>query len=82
MILILGDHTFDTYVAIPLAEFAKSHSSRERIWIVEMDKGIVGSVAVVKYSDIEAQASLAAFRPRGEGPGTWAEALERGFGFL
>lgn len=31
------DHTFEAYVAGPLAEFAKSHNDRERIWIVERD---------------------------------------------
>lgn len=28
------DYTFEAYVAGPLAEFGKSHSDRERIWIV------------------------------------------------
>jgi N-acetylglutamate synthase-like GNAT family acetyltransferase len=49
------DHTFDSYVAIPLAKFAKSHSSAERIWIVEKEGRIVGSTAIVKFSEKEAQ---------------------------
>ena len=49
------DHTFDAYVAIPLSEFAKSRSSRESIWIVEKERRIVGSVAIVKFSPKEAQ---------------------------
>ena len=49
------NHTFDAYVAIPLAEYAKSISSRERIWIVENEGRIVGSMAIVKFSDTEAQ---------------------------
>ena len=36
------DYTFDGYVAIPLAEFAKSHSPREHIWIAEKEGRIVG----------------------------------------
>lgn len=36
------DYTFEAYVAEPLAEFAKSHTQREQIWIVEKDKRIVG----------------------------------------
>jgi len=28
------DHTFEAYVAGPLGEFGKSHSARERIWII------------------------------------------------
>jgi len=49
------DHTFDAYVAIPLSEFSKSHSYRERIWIVERDEKLVGSAAVVNFSESEAQ---------------------------
>ncbi len=49
------DHTFDAYVAIPLAEFSKSQTSRERIWIVEDEGKIVGSAAIVKSSEDDAQ---------------------------
>lgn len=49
------DHTFDSYVAIPLAEFAQRRSSRERIWIVEHAERIVGSIAIVMFSEKEAQ---------------------------
>ncbi len=59
------DHTFDAYVAGPLAEFVKSSSPRDRIWIVELAEGaeegggkagrIVGSVAIVNFSESDAQ---------------------------
>lgn len=49
------DHTFDSYVAIPLAEFALRKSPQERIWIVENEGRIAGSVAVVRFSKEEAQ---------------------------
>jgi N-acetylglutamate synthase-like GNAT family acetyltransferase len=49
------DYTFDAYVAAPLAEFAQKHSFRERIWIVENDGKVVGSVAIVKSSEGDAQ---------------------------
>ncbi len=49
------DHTFDSYVAIPLAEFAKRIGPRERIWIVERVGQIAGSVAIVECSQEEAQ---------------------------
>lgn len=49
------DHTFEAYVAGPLAEFAKSHSDRDRIWIVEKDGTIAGSIAIVEASRDEAQ---------------------------
>lgn len=65
------DYTFDAYVAIPLAEFARSQSSRERIWILEKEGRIVGSVAVVKFSDKEAQLRWLLLDPsvRGQGIG-------------
>ncbi len=49
------DHTFDAYVAIPLAEFSKSQTPRDRIWIVENEGKIVGSAAIVKSSEDDAQ---------------------------
>jgi N-acetylglutamate synthase-like GNAT family acetyltransferase len=65
------NHTFDAYVAIPLAEFAKSQSSRECIWIVEKEGRIVGSVAIVKFSDKKAQLRWMLLDPdvRGQGLG-------------
>jgi len=42
------DHTFEAYVAGPLAEFAKLHTDRERIWIVEKDGKVAGSIAIVE----------------------------------
>ena len=44
------DHTFEAYVAGPLAEFVNSSSARERIWIVEKDGVVAGSVAIVETS--------------------------------
>ncbi len=74
------DYTFDSYVAIPLAEFAKSQSSWVRIWILEKEGRIVGSAAVVKFSDKEAQLRWLLLDPsiRGQGIGRWLaeEALE------
>lgn len=49
------DHTFDSYVAIALAQFALRNSPQERIWIAERNGQIVGCVAIVKFSDKEAQ---------------------------
>jgi N-acetylglutamate synthase-like GNAT family acetyltransferase len=49
------DYTFEAYVAGPLAEFAKTHDDRERIWVVEKDGQIAGSVAIVEASKEEAQ---------------------------
>ena len=49
------DHTFDAYVAIPLAQFAMRHSPQERIWIAEKEGRIVGCAAIVKSSENIAQ---------------------------
>ena len=67
------DHTFEAYVACPLAEFAKSSNERERIWIVETNEVIVGSVAIVEVSNTEAQLRWLLLQPdlRGQGIGRY-----------
>lgn len=49
------DYTFEAYVAAPLGEFAKSPGARERLWIVENDGQVAGSIAIVAASPNEAQ---------------------------
>jgi GNAT superfamily N-acetyltransferase len=65
------DHTFEAYVAGPLAEFAKSHNDRERIWIVEHHGEVAGSIAIVEASPEEAQLRWLLLHPglRGRGVG-------------
>ena len=65
------DHTFEGYVAGPLAEFGKSHNDRERIWIVEKDGKVAGSIAIVEASTDEAQLRWLLLHPtlRGQGIG-------------
>jgi N-acetylglutamate synthase-like GNAT family acetyltransferase len=74
------DYTFETYVAGPLAEFAKSHTERERIWVVEKDGQVAGSIAIVQASEKEAQLRWMLLRPelRGQCLGRFLvqEALE------
>jgi GNAT superfamily N-acetyltransferase len=66
------DHTFEAYVAKPLAEFAISHSDRERIWIAERDGQLVGCIAIVAASPTVAQLRWYLVDPqvRGVGLGT------------
>jgi GNAT superfamily N-acetyltransferase len=65
------DYTFEAYVAGPLAEFSKSHSDRERIWIVEQGGEVAGSIAIVEASSDEAQLRWFLLHPslRGQGIG-------------
>lgn len=50
------DTTFEPYVARPLSDFCLAEDkSRQCIWIVEYEGGIVGSVAIVDAGGNEAQ---------------------------
>jgi len=75
------DHTFDAYVAIPLAEFAKSQSSQERIWIVERQGRINGSAAIVKLSENEAQLRWLLLHPDVRGRGLGRRLVEEALDF-
>ncbi|TFH51813.1 MAG: N-acetyltransferase [Methanothrix sp.] len=75
------DHTFDAYVAIPLAEFAKSKSLRERIWIVEKEGRIIGSAAIVKFSEKEAQLRWLLLHPEVRGRGLGRRLVEDALDF-
>jgi GNAT superfamily N-acetyltransferase len=66
------DKTFEQYVAKPLRKFAKSHTQREKIWIVDQRDRIKGCIAVVKSDDAKAQLRWFLVHPhlRGKGVGT------------
>lgn len=68
------NHTFEGQVAVILGEFAKTYkaySERERIWIVEKDGTVAGSIAIVAASGRDAQLRLFLLHPglRGHGIG-------------
>jgi N-acetylglutamate synthase-like GNAT family acetyltransferase len=75
------DQTFDSYVAIPLAEFALRKSSMERIWIVENEGRIAGSVAVVRFSEREAQLRWLLLHPDLRGLGLGRRLVEEAVAF-
>jgi N-acetylglutamate synthase-like GNAT family acetyltransferase len=41
------DHTFEAYVAAPLAKLVQSPGANERIWLAERNGSLVGCVAIV-----------------------------------
>jgi GNAT superfamily N-acetyltransferase len=49
------DVTFEAYVAGPLAEFVLRGSTRERLWIADRDRQVIGCVAIVAAADEVAQ---------------------------
>jgi ribosomal protein S18 acetylase RimI-like enzyme len=50
------DETFEAYVAEGLAEFMQSFSPhKDRIWLAETNGQIIGSIAIVGRSRVEAQ---------------------------
>jgi GNAT superfamily N-acetyltransferase len=75
------DHTFEGYVAGPLAEFAKSHTDRDRIWIVEKDTTVAGSIAIVAASAQQAQLRWFLLHPDLRGKGFGWMLMEEALGF-
>ena len=65
------DLTFEIYVAEILLPFFKHHSERERIWIVEQNGTVKGSIAIITFSETEAQLRWFLLHPdlRGQGIG-------------
>jgi GNAT superfamily N-acetyltransferase len=66
------DQTFEAYVAHGLIEFVKSFNPyRDRIWLAESEGRIIGSVAIVRTSKVEAQLRWYLVHPdyRGRGLG-------------
>jgi N-acetylglutamate synthase-like GNAT family acetyltransferase len=75
------DHTFEAYVAGPLAEFAQSHHDRERIWIVETEGKVAGSIAIVEASQEKAQLRWLLLHPRLRGHGMGRVLVEEAIRF-
>ncbi len=75
------DHTFEAYVAGPMAQFALAASPRERIWIAENDDGILGCVAIVSAGVDVAQLRWFLVDPRARGSGLGRRLLDDALGF-
>jgi len=67
------DHTFEPYVAGPMAAFILADNHRQRMWIVELKGEIVGCMAIVEASADEAQIRWFLLDPeiRGQGIGRY-----------
>ena len=75
------DHTFEPYVAGPMAEFILSRSDRGRIWIVEREGKIAGCLAVVEASTEAAQLRWFLLSPEIRGMGIGRYLLEDALSF-
>ena len=75
------DHTFEPYVAVPLAEFVKRQNERERIWIVEKRGRVMGSVAIVQFSESQAQLRWLILHPDLRGLGIGRQLVEEAVDF-
>lgn len=75
------DATFDAYVAGPLAKFAESRTDRGRIWIVEKDGVVAGSIAIVEVSQKQAQLRWFLLHPDLRGCGLGKLLIEKALSF-
>jgi len=75
------DCTFEPYVAGPMAEFVKSRTARERLWVVEQGGQVVGSVAIVKFSEKQAQLRWLLLHPDARGCGMGRILVEKAIRF-
>jgi GNAT superfamily N-acetyltransferase len=75
------DETFEAYVAGPMAEFARSHTDRDRIWVAERGDRIVGCVAIVCASASDAQLRWFLVDPSARGIGLGSHLLRESIAF-
>lgn len=76
------DQTFEAYVARGLAEFVQSFSAKkDRIWLAETDGRIIGSIATVGHSKVDAQLRWFLVHSDYRGLGIGKELLEEALRF-
>jgi GNAT superfamily N-acetyltransferase len=75
------DLTFEAYVAGPLAEFVRTRTDRDRLWIAERGERIVGSIAIVGTSLREAQLRWFLVEPSARGLGLGKRLLQEAVAF-
>jgi GNAT superfamily N-acetyltransferase len=76
------DQTFEAYVAGGLAEFVQSFSPGEdRIWLAETNCRIIGSIAIVGHSKLDAQLRWFLVHPDYRGLGIGKDLLKEALQF-
>ena len=76
------DRTFEAYVADGLAKFIRSFNpDKDRIWLAERNDQIVGSIAIVGHSKIEAQLRWFFVHPKYRGLGMGRRLLNQALHF-
>ncbi len=75
------DSTFEAEAAVVLAEIATSQGERERIWLVEKDGELAGSIAIVEASAEQAQLRVLLLHPNLRGLGLGRRLVEAAVAF-
>jgi GNAT superfamily N-acetyltransferase len=75
------DPTFEAYVATPLAEFVRTGSPRERLWVAERGGTVVGCIAIVAASAELAQLRWFLVDPSARGIGLGKRLLGEALSF-
>ncbi len=76
------DHTFEGYVAEGLARFAISYDpERDRLWIAEIDDQMVGSIAIVRLAESQAQLRWFLVHPASQGRGLGRRLVDQALQF-
>jgi N-acetylglutamate synthase-like GNAT family acetyltransferase len=72
---------FEAYVAGTLSNFALKKSPRERLWIAERDKELVGCIAIVEAAEEIAQLRWFLVDPRARGVGLGSKLIDEAVTF-
>lgn len=75
------DATFESYVAGPLADFAKAGRPRERLWLAEVDGRLVGCIAIIASAETVAQLRWYLVEPSARGQGLGKRLLDEAIVF-
>lgn len=76
------DHTFEAYVAAGAAEFAQAFDPhKDRLWVAEAGGETIGSIAIVRRSDSEAQLRWFLIHPNWRGLGLGRILLQKALQF-